>query len=225
MKISRRIGTFSAISILIMPSYSLASSLLFDTLTAPPITGEIMNASLPSWGQSFVTSNSIAYFDNVALDIEFGRGTGDLVVGLYSSSGSIDGSLPANAIVTLNGSRSPNNSSPALYIYTPSSPIALDANTAYWVVATDVGENPSNPGYAWLQARGAPSVGSHIGTELIGRVFMEGDVPTFNEPLMMAVNYAVVPEPEAWTMILCGVIALGASLRCSRRDQIRGAIS
>jgi hypothetical protein len=204
---------------------------LFNSITgqSTPYNMNLLGISFNNSGdfmaQQFSTTGTNTVIDSVSLVLGISPGaTGNINISIYSTNPSdlaplsqIGSSRTVNVAtfpsVTLNGSTFESSSSPMVF-----SGLNINLATAgnYYVVLSNY--TGSNTIYWGSWTAGTPSPGAGLETQAI----ITGSFPSWtsfgsNDPFLMKVSTAAVPEPSTWALM---TIAAGtiAGIRYRRRQ-------
>jgi hypothetical protein len=137
-------------------------------------------------------------------------------VSIYGDNNGVPGSLVGGGL--LNGNAHPN--SWAMYTYTATQPLALAANTQYWVVASSDDTSVTyNYGWGWTADTNYTSaVGWSLLPEAAGSQDGGASWNTFAlagqpGPLFLGVSGTIVPEPSSAALAMGGLAVLGLFAR------------
>lgn len=185
------------------------------------ITSNISNADNGSavgvnfggtWANSFTTNNQAYLLDAVSIKVFFSNPGGNFVLSIYDD-GTFD---PGASIATLIGPTSPGAGT---HTYSPGSPVLLDANSTYWVVAEDT-VNAGN--YFWTTTGDLSETGPGTIGDYASRSMDHGQTwssSTFQSAVLFQVDGTPIPEPNGCLLLLLGMgIVWRGSLILRRRE-------
>jgi hypothetical protein len=182
----------------------IGSTVLYDN-SGSAWTSNMSVSSYFYQAQSFRTGSEVSYLQAVSLGLLANDGTNSpFLVQLY------DGLYPGlgTAIATLDG---PSNPGTGLISYSPSSPVFLNADTTYWILARASNASQIGTYYGWRIADEEPSVGIDSGRNMYYADTQHQWVgPTGPGDFVMKVE--AVPEPTSLALF-----ALSSSVLVSRR--------
>ncbi len=168
------------------------------------------SASRYSAAASFTTGTAATSLANVTINLGGGSGS-DFSVSLYSNTNNNPGSL----LATLSGPTAPTTS--GHFVYTPTSLLALAANTTYWWVASV----PVSSSTISFNIRSTASTAETSSTGwTIGDTWRQqpisGAYNSATGPLMFSVAASAIPEPSTYAA-LAGLVALGFAVYRRKR--------
>jgi hypothetical protein len=188
----------------------LRAQIIYADNTVEPTNFAMVVTDFTSFATPFVTDNSassflvdLVYFDSGGSP---GDDSGDFVLDIYTDAGGQPGvSLTGGA--GLSGTDNPLV--PTGYPYAPTSPITLQPDTQYWVVASISSEFGGE--YEW-QGTFSNTIGYWM-LPLQASIHSDGWNVLGGDGLKVAITATgVVPEPGQ-SVALAGLLALGAALR------------
>lgn len=190
----------------------IGSTVLYDN-SGSTSTSNMSVSSYFYQAQSFGTGSEVSYLQAVSLGLLANDGTNSpFLVQLY------DGLYPGlgSAIATLDG---PSNPGTGLISFSLSSPILLNANITYWILARASNSWQSGASYGWKIADEVPSVGIDSGRNMYYADQEHQWVgPTGPGDFVMKVD--VVPEPTALVLFSMSSLLLVNTRRRNAEKKI-----
>ena len=188
----------SAITVL---SSSARADVLISNIDVP--IRSVTTVSQELWaGQSFATDGQAYKLTSIDLLLGALAGAPSLVAELHADAAGSPGSTLARYLLAGIGA-----GAPALFTM-PGSFLDLSANTTYWIVLGATGRGSFGWAYAEGNSQAGPgSIGAYRYSSDAGGSW--GGAGTDN-PYNVRINVAAVPEPQTVTLILLGLLGLGA---------------
>ena len=208
-----------------LASSGSASEILFDSLSLPTSSSMLANWVAQDFypAQGFRTGDSDSFLDSVSLDLRSDGTTGAFQVELWDATHlAWNPSQSHWSPVSLGFLDGPLNPGTGVAVFTPASPLTLQANTLYRVTAQYYTVNgPADAHYTWLYGDGYPAVGTAVAPS---RYYLNYDQwvgpGSADQPLRMEVDVTLVPEPSTGALLALGVV-VGLALRCPRAPGLR----
>jgi hypothetical protein len=212
----RKIWDLRLLLVGLFASSAAAQSVIYSNISNS-VNGfnSVMTSS--TWGaDQFKTDSSNLFITGVTLTMNALSGTANgVVLKIFSDSANTPGSSVGGYVFdspAIGG----NHSGPVAVTFTPTSAIALTANTNYWLVVFDPNAN-SEWRYTSSNTGTSTGVGGYFVRDA-SSINSGGSWSAFtNSPYLAEISASAVPEPSTYAA-WAGALALGATIILRRRN-------